>query len=299
MQDFRLKVFLTAARTLSFTRCAEQLYISQPAVSKHIGELENMYGVKLFVRHGSRLELTEAGHIMERWCERITSLYLQMEYEMKLLNKAVQGELRLGASTTISQYILPEMIAKFSRNYPDIKITLRSENSEKIEHSLFSHEIDLGFTENISRRNGLHYKHLADDTLVVVASADSKLCGPYRLQTLRSIPIVIRESGSGTLELIAKRLEESGMSLSSFNIVASLGSSEAIKSYIRSIDAISIISIAAVRKEIETGELKIIEIEDIEFKREFTCVTCAGEHNSLAERFISFITHYTKSETMA
>ena len=295
MQDFRLKVFLTAARTLSFTRCAEQLYISQPAVSKHIGELENLYGVKLFTRRGSRLELTEAGHIMERWGERITSLYLQMEYEMKLLDKAVQGELRLGASTTISQYVLPEMIARFSRSFPDIRITLTSDNSEKIEQALFSHEIDLGFTENVSRRNGLHYEHLADDRLVVVADARSKLCGPYSLQTLRSIPIVIREKGSGTLELIAKRLEEAGTSLSSFNIVASLGSSEAIKSYIKSADAISIVSVAAVRKELESGELKIIGLEDIEFTREFTCVTCAGEHNSLAERFISFITHYAKA----
>ena len=101
MDDFRLKVFITAARTLSFTRTAERLFISQPAVSKHIGELESQYKVQLFMRRGSRLELTGAGETLLACAERLADDYRRMQYEMSLCADAPVGELRLGASTTI------------------------------------------------------------------------------------------------------------------------------------------------------------------------------------------------------
>lgn len=102
MDDFRLKVFITAARTLSFTRTAERLYISQPAVSRHIGELESRYRVPLFVRRGSRLELTAAGQVLLEAAGRISDDYRRLEYEMSLCANQAEGELRLGASTTIA-----------------------------------------------------------------------------------------------------------------------------------------------------------------------------------------------------
>ena len=111
MDDFRLKVFITAARTLSFTRTAERLFISQPAVSKHIGELESQYKVQLFMRRGSRLELTGAGETLLACAERLADDYRCMQYEMSLCADAPVGELRLGASTTIAQYLLPPILA--------------------------------------------------------------------------------------------------------------------------------------------------------------------------------------------
>lgn len=289
MHDFRLKVFLTAARTLNFTKCAEQLYISQPAVSKNISELEKHYGVKLFTRRGSSLELTDAGRVLEQWSERITSLYFQLEHEMSLLGEFTHGELRIGASTTIAQYVLPSLIAKFTHCYPDIKISMISDNSERIEHALFAHEIDLGFVENISRRGGLHYEHFADDNLVVVSGSKGKIKGKISIEEFRNQQFVLREKGSGTLELISRRLSAAGVSISGLNAVAFLGSSEAIKSYVESSDALAIISIAAVRKEISTGHLRVIEVEGLDFEREFASVSCQGEYNSLAERFLNFV----------
>lgn len=289
MHDFRLKVFLTAARTLNFTKCAEQLYISQPAVSKNISELEKHYGVKLFTRRGSSLELTDAGRVLEQWSERITSLYFQLEHEMSLLGEFTHGELRIGASTTIAQYVLPSLIAKFTHCYPDIKISMISDNSERIEHALFAHEIDLGFVENISRRGGLHYEHFADDNLVVVSGSKGKIKGKISIEEFRNQQFVLREKGSGTLELISRRLSAAGVSISGLNAVAFLGSSEAIKSYVESSDALAIISIAAVRKEISTGHLRVIEVEGLDFEREFASVSCQGEYNSLAERFLDFV----------
>ena len=141
MDDFRLKVFITAARTLSFTRTAEQMFISQPAVSKHVGELESRYKVQLFVRRGSRLELTAAGETLLACAERLAGDYRRMEYEMGLCASAVEGELHLGASTTIAQYLLPPILARFTTRFPGVRAvrsvrsTLPRTQSDIVERS--------------------------------------------------------------------------------------------------------------------------------------------------------------------
>lgn len=131
MDDFRLRVFITAAKTLNFTKCAEQLYISQPAVSKHIGELESRYKVQLFERSGSRLALTEAGRVMLEHAERIADGYRRLQYEMDLFTDRLGGELKVGASTTIAQYVLPQVLARFTARFPEVKVSLVSGNSEQ------------------------------------------------------------------------------------------------------------------------------------------------------------------------
>ena len=135
MDDFRLKVFIAAARTLSFTRAAEQLYISQPAVSKHIGELESRYKVQLFARRGSRLELTDAGRTMLEAAERLADDYRRLEYEMSLCASLTEGELRLGASTTIAQYLLPPILARFTTRFPGVRVAMMSGNSDQVEQA--------------------------------------------------------------------------------------------------------------------------------------------------------------------
>lgn len=131
MDDFRLRVFITAAKTLNFTKCAEQLYISQPAVSKHIGELESRYKVQLFERSGSRLALTEAGRVMLEHAERIADGYRRLQYEMDLFTDRLGGELKVGASTTIAQYVLPQVLARFTARFPEVKVSLVSGNSDR------------------------------------------------------------------------------------------------------------------------------------------------------------------------
>lgn len=126
MDDFRLRVFITAAKTLNFTKCAEQLFISQPAVSKHIGELESRYKVQLFERSGSRLALTEAGRVMLEHAERIADGYRRLQYEMDLFTDRLGGELKVGASTTIAQYVLPQVLARFTARFPEVKVSLAS-----------------------------------------------------------------------------------------------------------------------------------------------------------------------------
>ena len=290
MDDFRLKVFITAARTLSFTRTAEQMFISQPAVSKHVGELESRYKVQLFVRRGSRLELTAAGETLLTCAERLAGDYPRMEYEMGLCASAVEGELRLGASTTIAQYLLPRVLARFTARFPDVRVSLISGNSQQIEQALARHDIDLGLVESASHHQGLHYMKFVPDELVLVADAAGAYgrCEEVTLDELRRMPLVLREQGSGTLEVIARYLADRGIRLSALRVVMQLGSTESIKSFILNSDTVAIVSVMSVFEELRSGKMRVIEIEGCTIERDFSFVRLDGQTDALADRFIEF-----------
>ena len=290
MDDFRLKVFITAARTLSFTRTAEQMFISQPAVSKHVGELESRYKVQLFVRRGSRLELTAAGETLLTCAERLAGDYRRMEYEMGLCASAVEGELRLGASTTIAQYLLPPILAHFTTRFPGVRVSMMSGNSDQVEQALCGHGIDLGMVESLSRRQGLHYTFFAPDELVLVARPGGKYARRETVtpEELPRIPLVLRESGSGTLEVIAAALAARGIRLSQFDVTMRLGSTEGIKAFVRNSDAMAIVSVISVVDELRSGALRIVDIEGLTLSRDFVFVHAEAEPARLARRFIDF-----------
>lgn len=278
MDDFRLRVFITAAKTLNFTKCAEQLYISQPAVSKHIGELESRYKVQLFERSGSRLALTEAGRVMLEHAERIADGYRRLQYEMDLFTDRLGGELKVGASTTIAQYVLPQVLARFTARFPEVKVSLVSGNSEQVEAALARHDTDLGLVESSARHPGFHYEPFIPDELVLIASTKGWYgrCDQVTLAELQTVPLVLRESGSGTLEVISKYLAAADVRLASLRVVMQLGSTESIKSFVRNSDAMAIVSVASIVDELRSGELRIIDIEG--------CTDPAGVFVLLARR---------------
>lgn len=136
MSDFRLKVFQSVAKNLSFTKASQELFVSQPAITKHIQELESTYQARLFDRQGSKISLTEAGKLLLEHCGRILEDYKRLEYEMHLLHNEYTGELRLGASTTIAQYVLPPLLASFIKKFPQVNLSLMNGNSREIEAAL-------------------------------------------------------------------------------------------------------------------------------------------------------------------
>ena len=284
MDDFRLKVFIAAARTLSFTRAAEQLYISQPAVSKHVGELESRYKVQLFTRRGSHLELTDAGRTMLEAAGRLLDDYRRLEYEMSLCADQTGGELRLGASTTIAQYLLPPILAHFTARFPGVRVSMSSGNSAEVEQA------DLGLVESLSRRQGLHYTLFRPDELVLVARPGGKYARRETVtpEELPRIPLVLRESGSGTLEVIAAALAARGIRLSQFDVTMRLGSTEGIKAFVRNSDAMAIVSVISVVDELRSGALRIVDIEGLTLSRDFVFVHAEAEPARLARRFIDF-----------
>ncbi|MEG0467929.1 MAG: LysR substrate-binding domain-containing protein [Mucinivorans sp.] len=288
--DFRLRVFLAVASNLNFTKAALELHISQPAISKHIQELEGAYGVQLFERSGGRIALTTAGQIFRTHAIEIIESYRALGLEMNLLTGRFSGTLRIGASTTIAQYVLPPLVARFIERFSDIRLTMLSGNSEQIERALVDRTIDLGLVESASRHAGLRYAAMADDRLVMIVSARSKLKERITIDELRILPLVVRESGSGTLEVIENKLAEHNVSLSEMNILLQLGSTESIKVFLSNCpSACAIVSRAALNLPFDNELFRIIEVDDVNFDRQFSFVNIIGSKNELVEKFMWFV----------
>lgn len=288
--DFRLKVFISVAHNLNFTKAARELHISQPAISKHIQELETGYGVQLFERRGNRVSLTTAGELFLKHAETITESYHALKLDMNLQSGTFSGVLRIGASTTIAQYILPELIAKFIKRFADIRFTMYTGNSEQTEHELASHRIDVALVESSSRHSGMKYTHISKDELVMVTSTQNKIKNEVTIEQLKILPLVLRENGSGTLEVIEDVLLSHNLKLSQMNILLQLGSTESIKSFLLNCpSAYAIISVSGVAKELINNTLKIVDINEMIIEREFAFVTTQGAQNELAERFMQFV----------
>ncbi len=291
MDEFRLRVFVTAARTLSFSKCAAVLNITQPAVSRHIGELEARYGMPLFTRGTSGVALTKAGGLLLSHAESLLSAYQKMDYDMELLSQTSQGRLSIGASTTIAMYLLPPVLASFMELSGGVEVSMLSGNSENVEQWLRDGTVDIGFVENASRRPWLHYEPLMADELVLVAGTQGRY-GTLESVTpeeLRGLPLVLREKGSGTREIIERALNRRGIRVEDLNVVIELSSTEAIKSFVRSSDTLAIVSVIALHRELADGSLRIVDIDGVDMPREFATAVRPGEFSGLNARFHDFV----------
>lgn len=288
--DFRLKVFYSVACNLSFTKASRELFISQPAISKHVHELEMQYRTPLFERAGNRIRLTPAGELLLTHTRHLLTAYRQMDFEMNLLTGNFTGELRLGASTTIAQYVLPPILSSFIQKFPEIRVSLLNGNSRDIEKALHDGQITLGLVEGSVHQSTLHYTPFMKDELVVVTHTGSALASydEITLQQLRAFPLVLRENGSGTLEVVESALARHQMKLSQLNLLIQLGSTESIKLFLENSDALGIVSIRAVTRELMAGRLKVVEVEGFCAERMFAFAQPQGQNGGLEESFIQY-----------
>lgn len=291
MSDFRLEVFYSVARRLSFTKAAQELFISQPAVTKHIRQLEEKYQSRLFERNGNKIELTAAGLLLLKYVEQIFSIYRQAEFEINAVSKRNKGLLRLGASTTIAQYQIPPLLAQFHQKFPGVRVTLINGNTEWIEQALLKKEIDLGLIEGDSKNPQISYSEFLKDEIVLVCSKNHPMAkmAEITLEQLQAIPLVLRERGSGTLEVIEHAMEPLGIRLSDLKIEMQLGSTEAIKSYLVHSPCMAFISVHAVLKELNSGELRAVDIADLNIGRFFYLIHLQGKIDGLSEMFVNFL----------
>lgn len=292
--DFRLKVFYTVALRLNFTKAATELYITQPAVSKHIQELEEIYKTKLFERNGSKIALTPAGKILLEHTKNIFEIYREIDFDMSSFRNERQGLLRLGSSTTISQYIISPVLARFHQKQQDIKVNLLNGNTEQIENALINKEIEIGIVEGQSKNQSIKYVPFIKDELVLVCSAQNPLAkqNEISLADLKTMKFITRERGSGTLEVIEYALKQVGVKLSDLQIEMQLGNTESIKSYLLNSDCFAFMSIHAVGKELKNNELVVLDVENLTIERYFYIITLLGKSDALSELFIQNISSY-------
>jgi DNA-binding transcriptional LysR family regulator len=291
MFDFRLKVFHTVARRLNFTKAAEELLISQPAVTKHIKELESQFNVAFFDRRGNKVVLSPAGGVLLKHTEDILKIYRQIEFELNQFNHTLKGVLHLGSSTSITQYILPPLLARFHSIHQDVKVELLNGNSEQIEIALLNKSIEMGVVESKSKRREINYIPFLKDEIVLVCSAKNSLVKKEEINPgkLKNIPLLLREPGSGTLEVIVDALKQEGIGLGDLKVEMQLGSTEAIKSYLQYSECMAFVSLHAVHEELKSGVLKIIEIKNLPIHRNFYFITPQGPEGGLSSLLIQFL----------
>jgi len=292
--DYRDKVFLAVAENLSFSKAAEELFISQPAVTKHIKELENRLNIALFERKGNKIYLTEAGNLTYNHLKEIRQQYRELEFNIERLNDSFKGTLRIGASSTISQYLIPKVIAAFYKRYPKIDVYLLNGNSFDMEQKLLGNEIDIALVENDSSQSDIQYKDFLDDEIIAVSGTNS-VCSKRKLISLadlQELPVVLREKGSGTLQVIQHSLLKNNISLDQLNIVMHLGSTEAIKNFLTDFDGIALVSEKSIEKELRLKEIVKIGIKNTSMNRKFRIALRQGHHTSITELFMDFLSHY-------
>lgn len=294
--DFRLKVFFTAAQYLSFTKAAAALYVSQPAISKNILELEKKLGVSLFDRKGNNLVLTAEGQILFKYAKEIFILYNKATQEILALQSAVKGRMELGASTTISQYILPPLLANFLNDHPNYKIKVMQYNTRSVEDMLIDRSIDLAVTEGITDNRALRYIPFMKDELVLVTNAHNPIVEKLDESNLNSVydlPLVLREKGSGTRTIIENKLKSLNINLTNLQIEIILASTEAIKLYIQHRNAFAFLSIHSIQKELLAGQLKIVDIIGLEIERYFYFTHLYGGLTGIPNQFLQYCTNVT------
>lgn len=263
MSDRRLQVFHSVARHLSFTKAAEALHMTQPAVTFQVRQLEEQFNTRLFDRTHNRISLTEAGNRVYHYAKQIFELYSRMEGEVRELTGGVSGVVILGASTTIAEYMLPSLLGAFKRKFPDVVIRLQVSNTEGIVAMVEDNAIDLGVVEGSVPNKSLATEVFRIDKLVAVLPPEHVLAGNNSVPVADVLkhPFISREEGSGTREVTFDYLRGAGLEPADLTLVMELGSPESIKGAIEAGMGISILSRSTIAKELLLGTLTGVELD--------------------------------------
>lgn len=263
MADRRLQVFHTVARLLSFTKAAETLHMTQPAVTFQVRQLEEHFNTRLFDRTHNRISLTEAGKRVYEYADRIFELYSEMENSVREMTGEISGVLIMGASTTIAEYMLPALLGDFKHKYPEVNVHLKVSNTDGIVHMVENNVIDLGVVEAPVTNKNLVVEVCRMDQLVAVVPPTHPLAKHQTvgIAQLLEYPYICREEGSGTREVISEYFLSSGVNVSDVTVCMELGSPEAIKGAVEAGMGVSIVSRATILKELQLGSLVAINLD--------------------------------------
>jgi DNA-binding transcriptional LysR family regulator len=296
--DMKLKVLCTVARLRSFSAAAEELYISQPAVSKHVQSLETELGLALLERRKNNLSLTPAGQLVVQHAEKILAQYREMENDLSLLSETLQGQLTIGASTTIAQYILPPVLARFKSAHPTLAISLLTGNSAVVERWLGDHKTDIGIIEGLPAHHpDFRYTPFLEDELVAIVPSGSRWSQLRHctIEQLQQIPLVVREKGSGTLEVFEDYLKSRGTSLKQMNVLMQLGSTESIKLFLKHTEAAGIVSRSALTESATAEGFTVLKLDAGSITRHFHLVQHKGAQNKIVRLFTNYLLqHYNQ-----
>lgn len=297
MADRRLQVFQTVARLLSFTKAAEELHMTQPAVTFQVRQLEEQFNTRLFDRTHNRISLTDAGQRVYECANKIFELYAEMDNAVRELTGDVSGVLIIGASSTIAEYMLPELLRDFKKQYPDVTIRLRVANTDGIVSMVENNAIDLGVVEAPVTNKNLVVEECRTDKLVLIVPPDHALAKQdvVPVKQIADYPFICREEGSGTREVMLESMTRAGISPTDLNLSMELGSLEAIKGAVEAGMGVSVLSSATIEKELKLGTLVAVKL-DPPVERPFSFVHQKQKFKIRAmDELLSFARSYCKS----
>jgi DNA-binding transcriptional LysR family regulator len=251
------------ARLLSFTKAAESLHMTQPAVTFQVRQLEEYFNTRLFDRTHNRISLTDAGKRVYEYADEIFDLYANMENAVRDITGEISGILIIGASTTIAEYMLPSLLGDFKSKYPDINVHLKVSNSDGIVSMVENNDIDLGVVESQVLNKNLVVEECRNDRLVAIVPLQHSLASQQKvkLKDLMDHAYIAREEGSGTREVIHEYLVNAGMKPADIHVSMELGSQEAIKGAVEAGMGVSIVSEVTIHKEMQLETLVALELD--------------------------------------
>jgi DNA-binding transcriptional LysR family regulator len=290
MENHRLRVFREVVAQMSFRKAAEVLRLSQPAVSQQVRALEEECGERLFDRDGNRIALTAAGRVLHGYALSAAQLADEARGALAALHDAVGGSLRLGASTTVAQYILPRVLGAFHREHPGVQLSLIGGNTEQIVEAVVLERVALGIIEGPAMRRGLRAEPLMRDRMVLIDGATHPLFGPksatnrtsspqapLSVAALSRLPLLMRERGSGSRRVVERALKAAGVPLKSLTVAMELDSTEAIVSGVEAGLGLGFVSESAIGKELRLGTLRVVGLAGVVIERDFCLIYRAGE----------------------
>ncbi|HZX46678.1 MAG TPA: selenium metabolism-associated LysR family transcriptional regulator [Clostridia bacterium] len=296
--DFRqLESFVAIAKHGSFTRAAEELYLTQPTLTGHIQAIENELGTVLLNRCGKSVTLTEAGRILYNHAVNILNMREQALFSMAKYEGKLEGELAIAASTVPQRYILPGLLAAFSREYPGITYAIKQFDSRGVVDAIVSGGMDFGFVGSAASYPELEMLKLCEDRLILITSCEGKYQklkgGTVTWDKVKDERFILREEGSATRALFIKGLEERGIDVKSISVVASIENPDTIKQCVREGLGVAVVSERSAEEEIRLGLIRGYYISDLDLKRSFYFISHKNRVlNPVARAFRDFTAKY-------
>lgn len=291
--DFRLKIFHTVAQVKSFTKAAEILNLTQPAITFQIKNLEEEFSTRFFNRDQNRITLTDTGRILFRYAEIILDEYEKASEEIARITGILSGEIRTGVASLLGKYLLPKLIGVFKQRYPNINIIMLVGDSADLIQKIQEHTVDLVIVSEPFSLKNFVVKPFIDDEIIVIVNPEHKWASRdhIEIEDLLKEPFIAREYGSGLREVFKNFLSSRNINLKNMRLAMTLGSSEALKSAVESGVGYSIISNMAVKREIELGLLKQVPVKGMNIKRRFFIVYPPQHYKkNVIGAFLNFIT---------
>ncbi len=291
MENFRLRVFRAVAGHLNFRMAAEELLLTQSAVTQQIKSLESELDVPLFDRAGGRVALTPAGAALLPFADRLAALAAEAREAVAATTGAHVGRLALGASQTIGQYLLPKLIAGFLRENPKVEISVLGGNTQTILEALVDHRVQLCLIEGPAMRRDVQVEPFMQDHMVCVVPAGHEWADEeVDANDLQQATLVARELGSGSRRIVEQALEKAGVEVKKLRLAMTFDSTEGLLSAVEAGLGIAFVSRWAVRNQLALGSLRLVRVRGVNLARMFSLATVAGpEPAGLAGSFQRFV----------